>query len=111
LSDNVLASAAKYEQDIAMRRVGIVVKRLDPPITFSAHLSSCAQNDRWELLPGIRCLNSSDEAVPTMGVAQLAFAPLLLSDEQTLHSPEFHKQRVFGKFHTIKRHLGAPHSG
>jgi hypothetical protein len=101
LSDDACPRSAQYEQNIPMSRIGVVVERFDAPIALSAHLSAGTQNDRWKLLPGVRGLDGSDKAMPTVDVAQPALAPLLLCGEKALYSPEFHKQRVLSKFQTI----------
>jgi hypothetical protein len=89
--DYVFPGALQRLQNIRMRRVRIVVKEFDPPITLSTDLSGRLQDDALEQLPPFHGLDCADQAMPAMGIAQPALAPLLVGREQALHRPEFHE--------------------
>jgi hypothetical protein len=63
------------------------------------------QNDFLQDLPASHGLDSSDQAVAAMSIAQSALAPLLLGREQTLYRAELGEGVIVESVYTVKRHL------
>jgi hypothetical protein len=106
--DYVLPRLVQHLEDISMRRVRVVVKELDPPITLAAHLSRGVQDDPLEHLSAFYRLDCTDQAMSALSITQPALAPLLLGGEQALHRPEFRKlTRSYGLY-SVERHVITP---
>jgi hypothetical protein len=110
LREYLFPRAAQYRQYFAVRGKWMVVEGFDPPVPPSADLPDGTQDNARQVLPSISRLDRSDEAMPTLGVPQPAFAPLLLAREQRFDEPQLGEQGVSCEFDTVERHPCAPHS-
>jgi hypothetical protein len=106
--DYVLSRPVQHLEDIRMRRVRVVVKELDPPITLAADFSRSVQDHPLEHLSAFYSLDCTDQAMAALSIPQPALAPLLFGCEQALHRPEFRKLTRSNGFYSVERHVITP---
>ena len=91
-----------------MRRMRVIIKELDPPVTLAAHLPRGVQDDPLEHLSPFYCLDRTHQAMAALSISQPALAPLLFGCEQALHRPKFRQLTRSKGFYSIERHVITP---